>query len=84
LQPGISVQTKRGKCFLTRKLDFLIAQQHFGHALVQFKTSYFILGSSISLIWNFSTQLNPLKVITLKVLTVVVEMIKNMLGLKGE
>jgi hypothetical protein len=31
LQAGIGVQTKGEKCFLTRKLDFLTAHQHFGH-----------------------------------------------------
>jgi hypothetical protein len=81
---GISEQTKRAKCFLTRKLEFLTAQQHFGHGLVESKTAYLILGSSISLIWYFSTKLSPVNAITLNVLLVVVKMIKNLLGLESE
>jgi hypothetical protein len=81
---GIGVQTKAEKCFLMRKLDILAAHQHFGQGLEEFKTVHLTVGSSKILTWCLSTQLSPVKVIRPKVFMVVVEMIKNLVGLKRE
>jgi hypothetical protein len=84
LHSGIGVQTKGEKCFLTRELDFLTAHQHFGHGLGEFKTVHLAVGSSKTLTGYLSTHLSPVKVIRPKVFMVVVEMIKNLVGLKRE
>jgi hypothetical protein len=84
LPSGIGVQTKGEKCFLTRKLDILTAHQNFGQGLEEFKTAHITVGSSESLTRYLGTQLSPVKVIRPNVFMVVVEMIKNLVGLKRE